>query len=95
MDYLVLLTDREACCLVISEALILGVPCIVSNFYGVEKQIKDQINGIILDMNNINESYENRINDIISLKEVLKENVEKQDYDREKIIEYWKKLLES
>lgn len=46
-------------------------------------------------MNNINESYENRINDIISLKEVLKENVEKQDYDREKIIEYWKKLLES
>lgn len=95
MDYLVLLTDREACCLVISEALILGVPCIVSDFYGVEKQIKDQINGIILDMNNINESYENRINDIISLKEVLKENVEKQDYDREKIIEYWKKLLES
>lgn len=95
MDYLVLLTDREACCLVISEALILGVPCIVSNFYGVEKQINDRKNGIILDMNNTNCSYEKRINDIISLKEILKKNVQQRDYNREKIIEYWKELLES
>lgn len=95
MDYLVLLTDREACCLVISESLILGVPCVVSNFYGVEKQIKDGLNGIVLDMNNMNESYERRVNDIISSKEVLKENVKKQDYSREKIIEYWNALLEA
>lgn len=93
MDYLVLLTDREACCLVISEALILGVPCIVSNFYEVEKQISDKINGIILEMNDINGSYEKRISDIISLKEELKKNVQQKDYSREKIIEYWKKLL--
>ena len=95
MDYLVLLTDREACCLVISEALILGVPCIVSNFYGVEKQINDKINGIILDMNNTNGGYEERVNDIISLKEILKKNVQQQDYNREKIIERWNVLLES
>lgn len=95
MDYLVLLTDREACCLVISEALILGVPCIVSNFYGVEKQINDKVNGIILDMNNENGSYEKRVNDIISLKHILKKNVQQKDYNREKIIEYWNTLLNS
>lgn len=95
MDYLVLLTDREACCLVISESLILGVPCIVSNFYGVEKQIKDKTNGIILDMNNTDGSYEKRVSDIILLKETLKENVQKQDYNKEKIIEHWKVFLES
>lgn len=95
MDYLVLLTDREACCLVISEALILGVPCIVSNFYGVEKQINDKVNGIILDMNNENGSYEKRVNDIISLKDILKKNVQQKDYNREKIIEYWNTLLNS
>lgn len=93
MDYLVLLTDREACCLVISEALILGIPCIVSNFYGVENQIKDKINGIILEMKNEDESYEKRVNDIISLKEILKRNVQQQDYNREKIIEYWNETL--
>lgn len=95
MDYLVLLTDREACCLVISESLILGVPCIVSNFYGVEKQINDKVNGIILDMNNVDGNYEQRVNDIISLKEILKENVQNKDYNREKIIEHWKTFLES
>lgn len=94
MDYLVLLTDREACCLVISEALILGTPCIVSNFYGVEKQINDKINGIILDMDNKQEAYEQRINDIISLNKILKENVQQKNYSREKIIEYWENFLE-
>lgn len=94
MDYLVLLTDREACCLVISESLILGVPCIVSNFFGVEKQIQDKANGIILDMDNIDGTYEKRINDIISLKQILKQNVQQKDYNREKIIEQWNKLLE-
>lgn len=94
MDYLVLLTDREACCLVISEALILGVPCIVSNFYGVEKQIKDKQNGIILEMNDAEGSYEKRVNDIISLREILKKNVEQKDYNREKVIENWNAFLE-
>ena len=95
MDYLVLLTDREACCLVITEALILGIPCIVSDFYGVEKQVQDKLNGIILDMNNTNESYERRVNDIVSLKETLKINVNQKNYSKEKIINYWNKLLDS
>ena len=94
MDYLVLLTDRESWGLVITEALILDVPCIVSNFFGVEKQIQDKINGIILDMDNIDGSYEKRVKDIISLKQLLKENVRQKDYNRERIIEHWNKLLE-
>ena len=73
----------------------MGVPCIVSNFFGVEKQIKDKTNGIILDMNNIDGNYEKRVNDIVSLKEILKKNVQQKDYSREKIIEHWKTFLES
>ena len=95
MDYLVLLTDRESWGLVISESLILGIPCIVSNFDGVEMQIQDKENGIILDMNNSNGSYNERVHDIILLKEILKKNVQKKDYSKEKIIEYWKEFLES
>lgn len=95
MDYLVLLSDRESWGLVITESLILGVPCIVSNFYGVEKQIIDKKNGIILDMFNEDGSYEKRISDIISLKEILEENIKQKDYSRDKIIEQWKNLLET
>ena len=93
MDYLALLTDREAWGLVITEALILGVPCIVTKFEGVEKQIIDKENGIILEMQNYNEEYERRINDIIELKDRLKENVVSEDYNREKIINIWTSLL--
>lgn len=93
MDYLVLLSDRESWGLVITESLILGVPCIVSNFDGVENQIQDRENGIILDMFNTNGSYEERLKDIISLNKILKKNVKKKDYSREEILERWKKLL--
>jgi len=46
-------------------------------------------------MNNSNGSYNERVHDIISLKEILKKNVQKKDYSKEKIIEYWKEFLES
>ncbi|MCI9177635.1 MAG: glycosyltransferase [Clostridia bacterium] len=93
MDYLTLLTDREAWGLVISEALILGVPCITTNFSGVDKQIIDKENGIILEMTNDGENYKKRIDDIIQLKNKLKENVKKGKYDRERIIAEWIQIL--
>lgn len=93
MDYLALLTDREANCLVISEALILGIPCITTNFEGVEKQIIDKNNGIVLQMINDDNSYENRLNDIILLKENLKNNVRQVNYNRDNIINWWINLL--
>lgn len=95
MDYLALLTDRESWGLVISEALILGKPCIVTNFDGVEKQIIDKQNGIILDMNNTENSYEKRINDIVEMKDVLKKNVEQKDYNRSHILKRWSEILET
>lgn len=93
MDYLALLSDRESWGLVISEALILGVPCIVTNFEGVSEQIGNLENGIILDMTNENNSYESRVNDILKLKTILKENVAKEDYNRDNIINRWISLL--
>lgn len=94
MDYLALLTDREAWGLVVSEALILGVPCIVTNYDGVEKQITDRENGIILNMENYDNSYEKRIDDIVDLKEKLKNNVRGKEYSRENIINRWMEIIE-
>lgn len=94
MDYVALLTDREACNLVLTEALILGVPCIVTNFEGVEKQIRDKENGIILEMTNDNRNYEIRVDDILLLHNGLKENIAQRDYSKENIIHTWKEWLE-
>jgi glycosyltransferase involved in cell wall biosynthesis len=93
MDYLALLTDRESWGLVITEALMLNVPCIVTNFPGVEEQITDTQNGIILNMNNENNLYEKRIKDILELKYKLKENISKQNKNRDYIIDTWIELL--
>ena len=93
MDYLVLLTDRESWGLVITEALMLGVPVISTNFVGVENQIRDKENGIIIDMENTNNCYNKSVDDIIKLKEKLKENVKDKKYDKEFIINKWIEIL--
>lgn len=93
MNYVALLTDREACNLVLTEALILGIPSIVTNFEGVEKQIRDKENGIVLEMINDNKNYERRVNDILSLHSKLKENIMQKDYSKEDIILIWKEWL--
>lgn len=94
MDYLALLTDRESWGLVISEALILGVPCIVTDFKGVEKQITDKENGIILGMTDTDNSYSAGVENMVSMKDRLKQNVIGKDYHREDILRYWDKMLE-
>ena len=93
MDYLVLLTDRESWGLVITEALMLGVPVISTNFVGVENQIRDKENGIIIDMENTNNCYNKSVDDIIKLKEKLKEKVKDKKYDKEFIINKWIEIL--
>lgn len=59
-DFLVQLSDSEGYCYSIHEALQIGVPCIVTNWIGVEKTITPN-NGIILNMDlsniNIDELY--------------------------------------
>lgn len=93
MDYLALLTERESWGLVISEALILGIPIIATNFEGVNNQVNNKENGIIIDMQNTNNSYDRNIDDIIQLKETLKENVKNKKYDKEFIIKRWGDIL--
>lgn len=91
-DYLVLLSDDETWGMTITEAKILGIPCIVTDFPAAYEQIQDMHNGIILPRYNT-ENYESRIDDIINNKYTLKQNLKGFKYDTEKIIEKWKEIL--
>ena len=66
-DYSVLLSDDETWGLVLTEAMILGVPCISSDFKVAFEQIKDGKNGIILSCEDT-DSYKDRIDDIMENK---------------------------
>lgn len=47
-DYFVLLSDWEGCPYGVLESLQVGVPCIVTNWGGVEELIEDGVNGYVL-----------------------------------------------
>lgn len=91
-DYAVLLSDEETWGLVLTEAMIVGVPCISTDFDAAFEQIKEQENGIILSCNNL-ESYKDYINDILNNKEKYKLAVSEYQYNNEKILDQWKDLL--
>ena len=93
MDYMAILSDREANNLSITESLILGIPCIVSNFKGVTNQIQDKENGIIFDLNNTEQSYNNKVSDVINLKDKLRENVKNKNYSKEYVLKIWNEML--
>ena len=61
-DYLVMLSDFEGCPYCVLEALSLNIPCIVSDWNGVEEIIEDGVNGYILPMDmNIDSGYVDKI----------------------------------
>lgn len=91
-DYLVLLSDVETWGLVITEAKILGVPCIVTDFDAAFEQIKDNVNGLILSRDDI-DSYEKKVDLIINKKKVYKENLLNFKWDNEEIINRWKQIF--
>ena len=91
-DYLVLMSDRETSGLVITEAKIIGTPCIVSNFEAAYEQIIDGENGFIIDKNNV-EEFRSRLLEIIQSKKKLKENLKKSKYHKEDILKMWEKLF--
>ena len=91
-DYSVLLSDDETWGLVLTEAMIVGTPCISADFPVAFEQIKDKKNGIILSNTNTT-TYKDRINDIIENKEKYKKAVSKYSYKSEKIIKKWNDLL--
>lgn len=91
-DYLALLSDDETWGMTITEAKILGIPCIITDFDVAFEQITDMENGIILERYNT-DSYANRIDDIINNKRKFKKNLEKFEYDITKIINAWLEYL--
>lgn len=91
-DYTVLLSDEETWGLVLTEAMLLGVPCISTDFEVAFEQITDGVNGIILPRDNP-ESYKERINDIINNKDKYKKIVSNFEYKNDDILQEWGELL--
>ena len=91
-DYSVLLSDDETWGLVLTEAMLLGVPCISSDFEVAYEQITDKKNGIILSRDNT-EEYKNRIKEIVKYKNKYKRSVKNYKYNNDKIIYKWDNVL--
>lgn len=91
-DYLALLSDDETWGLVLTEAKILKVPCIVSDFEVAYEQIIDNSNGIVLSREDIN-SYNLKIDTILNSKNFLKENLKDFKFSNYNTVKRWYKIL--
>ncbi len=91
-DYLVLLSDNETWGLVLTEAKILGVPCIVTDFDVAYEQILDNETGIILSRDNL-DSYEEKIDLILKNKKIYKDNLKDFKWSNDRTLRRWSKLL--
>ena len=91
-DYLVLLSDNETWGLVITEAKILKVPCIVTDFDVAYEQIVDDETGIILSRDNM-DSYADKIPSIINNKKKYKDNLKDFEWLNDTTIERWHEIL--
>lgn len=91
-DYLVQLSDDETWGLTITEAKLLDIPCIISDFDVAYEQIEDMKNGIILSRENT-DTYKDRIDDILNCKDMFKENLKDFDYDTNKMVNVWEEKL--
>ena len=94
MDYLALLSDFESWGLAITEAKILGVPPIVTNFPSAFEQVEHDKNGIIIPLKAYG-LYEKYVDLMIANKNKYKEELQKFDYEEnnKKIISQWKELF--
>ena len=86
------MSDRETSGLVITEAKIIGTPCIVSNFEASYEQITDGENGFIIDKNNINE-FKKRLPEVLQAKEKMREKLKNFKYCKKDILEKWEEIL--
>ena len=90
-DYLVQLSDDESWCNSITEAKILDVPVVVTNFESAYEQVKDGINGIIVDLDIVD--YSLTIDRMIGDKKNLKRNLEGFEFKNE--ISKWNDIFSS
>ena len=96
MDYLALLSDFESWGLAITEAKILGVPPIVTNFPSAFEQVTDDVDGVIIPLNAYG-LYDKAIDKIINNKDKYHKALEDFDYEKNNrhIVEQWKQLFEA
>ena len=96
MDYLALLSDFESWGLAITEAKILGVPPIVTNFPSAFEQVENDVNGVIIPLNAYG-LYDKAIDLILNNKAKYKEELKKFDYEvnNQKIVSQWKELFDA
>lgn len=104
-DYLISFSDFESWCLVITEAKILNVPILVTNFASAYEQVENDKNGLIFKMNEeeiTRQLDDNPKNNIIITQERIKklnnhdkyvENLKKWEYKSE--YKKWIKILNS
>lgn len=88
-DYLLLLSDYETWGNVITEAKVLGTPCIVSDFPSAKEQIENGKNGLILPL--IADNYTSYINDLLNMRQIYENNLNDFEYENE--IDKWKEIL--
>ncbi len=89
-DYLLVLSDYESWGNVITEAKVLGTPCIVADFPSAKEQIKDHENGIIVPL--VSDNYTLLLKDLFKMQPILHHNLEDFSYINE--IDSWKKILQ-
>ena len=88
-DYLVQLSDDESWCNSITEAKLLDVPVVVTNFESAYEQVEDGINGILVDLDTID--YSSIIDKMLDNKYKLKDNLKGFKFDNE--INKWLDIL--
>lgn len=89
-DYLVQLSDDESWCNTITEAKILGVPVIVTNFESAKEQVEHLKNGILIPLDA--DDYQEYVELAYHYKDILKENLK--DFVFKNEIDLWYKLFE-
>lgn len=67
-DYLVQLSDTEGYCYSVIEALQMQTPCIITPFTSGKEQVKDKINGYVIDFDLKNINFEEIFNNIPTFK---------------------------
>lgn len=85
-DYVCQLSDTESMCITMYEALMSGVPVLVTPFPNAKEEIKNGVNGYILPFDmNLSEK------DILNISNKIPKNV---TYEQKGIVDLWKNVLD-
>jgi glycosyltransferase involved in cell wall biosynthesis len=94
----VLTSEFEGLSNALIEAMMLGIPCVTTDYPGAEELIKDKKNGLVVhrgDVDGLVDALDKLLNDM-SLSDSLHENClkEAENYKKEVVISRWEKIIE-